>query len=314
MLALIPVVVFGFIVAHLLVESVPAVQDVGLGELFSTEFAGGFTSTERAYGLLPAIWGTLLAVMIAVGIALPVSLAMAVFASEFTFGFLGRGIRGLLWILSGIPPILYALMAIVFVELFMIPNFAGQGLEQIPPPGMDWWNHGALPTAKFGGNSTLMGGIVLAMLVIPFMAPMMDDAIRNVPLELKEASLGLGANRWHTLRKVTLPSAISGIMSATALGSLKSMGDVLIVAWVIGLESGLPSPGWDIFERTAPLTATGAGLGGGFEFAGSCGGTDCSVAYLTCLMLLVMAIAVLIVLTLLERRFKRRTSGKPSVC
>ena len=321
-LAIIPVGMLAFIVVNLILESIPAIRYLGLGELFSTEFCGRYGAGEGKVGLLPALWGTFLAIVIAIAIALPVSLAMAVFSSEFPLGFLGRGMIGILGVLSGIPPVVYALGAGIFVGLFIIPNFClgvshyfiptaelGISPEDWPPPGLPPWNAGTLPQSSVGGNSTLLGGMVLAMLVIPFIAPLIHDAIRNVPGELKEASLSLGASRWYTLTKVILPLALPGIIAATALGALKAMGDVLIVGWVIGFESGLPNPLWDNLERTAPLASTGAGLAGGFGASPQEAYTAYSIANFTGLMLLVMALAIMGLATLLQRRFKKRFSS-----
>jgi phosphate transport system permease protein len=279
-----------------------AIRIVGLAELFSTRFAGVLTTGADRYGLVPAMWGTTLAVTLAIAIALPVSIAMAVFASEFPLRFVGKPMGAILGVLAGIPPIVYALLSIAFAEVFIRPKFAGQGL----PPGHlpSWWVPGMVPWE----DSTLLGGIMLAFLIIPFIAPLVSDAMANVPRELKEASLSLGASRWHTLKKVILPWASGGVISATALGALKAMGDLLIVAWVIGYESGMPNPVWDILERTALLTATGAGLAGGFE-ATNCSGTKCSVAYFAGFMLLVLALAILIVAGFLQRRLQRRFSA-----
>jgi phosphate transport system permease protein len=331
MLGMVPVCLLALIVLNLILKSIPAVTDRGLGELFSTEFRD-----ERLFpgplnfGLLPAVWGTFMAAVIAVAIALPASLAMAVFSSEFPLGFLGRGIRGILGMLSGIPPIVYAIGAVIIVDLFIIPKFCsgftfdtlnpvtetgrlglaemGISPEDWPPAGLPPWNPGTLPWHRGGANSTLLGGIMAALLVIPFMAPLIDDALRNVPAGLKEASLSLGANRWHTLKKVTLPLALPGIISATSIGALKAIGDVIIAGWVIGWASpGMPNPLWDILERVAPLAATGAGLLGGL------GGQPPTpeaepVAYFSTLMLLGLAFAIMGMVTLLQRRIKRRYS------
>ncbi len=288
--------------------------------LFSTEFSGVFKAGRELYGLVPTLWGTFLAVVIAITIALPVSLAMVVFSSEFPLVFLGRGMRGILGLLSGIPPIVYALASGVLVRVFMIPNFTGGFLfetlcavelglyppEEFPP----WpWGPGGLPWGWGDPNSTLLGGIMLALLIIPFVAPLIHDAIETVPHGLKEASFALGANRWHTLKKVTLPLALSGIIAATALGSLKAMGDVLIAGWVIGWEPGtMPDPLWDVLERTTTLTATGAGLAGIHSPPVAVDTAD-SVAYFTGLLLLVMAFAIMGLTTLLQRRFKKRFSS-----
>ena len=320
-LSLIPLCLMAFIVISIVHHSIPAMNEVGLGELFSTQYSSVFTTGENIYGLIPAIWGTVLVVLIAILIALPVSLAMAVFSSELSPGFAGGIMRGILGILSGIPPIVYALGAVVFVEVIMIPKFCGGftfhtlnpaelGIspEDWPPPGLPW-SAGALPWSKVGGNSTLLGGFMFALLTIPFMAPLIDDAIRNVPADLKEASSALGASRWHTLKKVVLPLSLPGIISAIALGALKAIGDVMIACYVIAWESGMPNPLWDVLQRIAPLTSTGAGLLGGFGSGATCSGVECSVGYFTALILLIMAFIIIGVTTFLQRRFKRSFSS-----
>ena len=97
------------------------------------------------------------------------------------------------------------------------------------------WNAGAFPWDPTGGNnSVLLAGIVLALLAIPFMAPLIEDALRNVPNEPKQASLALGAGRWYTLVHITLPHALAGIVSAVRLGVLKVLGDLMIALFVVG--------------------------------------------------------------------------------
>ncbi|MCL0064159.1 ABC transporter permease subunit [Dehalococcoidia bacterium] len=314
-LGLVPVLALLLIVHNLVEKSLLAIDMVGLSELFSTEFRdGAFIAGPVHYGLLPALWTTFLAVVVAVAIALPASLAIAVFASEFPSGLLGRGLRGLLGMLAGIPPIVYALTAGIFTRLFMIPKFcsgfrsvgdlAALGIHpgDCPIPGLPPINPGMLPWAQGTPNSILLGGFVLALLVIPFMAPFIDDALRNVPFELKEASLSLGANRWHTLKKVTLPLALPGIISATAVGALKATGDVMIALLVIGRAvPGLPTPLWDVLEMSAPLTSIGPTL-----VRDAAPVTHAPVAHFAGLLLLVIAFAIMGVATLLQRRLRRR--------
>jgi ABC-type phosphate transport system permease subunit len=156
-------------------------------------------------------------------------------------------------------------------------------------------------------TSTLLGGIMLSMMVIPFLAPLFDDAIRDVPHSLKEASLALGAGRWHTLKNVTLPYAFSGLVSASSLGALMAMGDVVIVGMVIGFESPLPTPLFDILKSVAPLTSTAAGFSGGFS-QGAFNPLGNSAANFTGLVLLIMAFAILVLVSIIQRRFKRRFS------
>ncbi len=321
-MGLVPVVVLIAMVANVAANSKKALTaaDVGLRELADTKFSSLFLSGQAHYGLAPALWGSIELLIIATTLAFPIALAMAVLSAEFAPSIVGRVMRTLLGVMSGIPPIIYALMAIVFVAPFMVPKFTGDlsyssvHPEKIgfapadwPPPGVPW-NAGAFPWDPTGGNnSVLLAGILLALLAIPFMAPLIEDALRNVPNEPKQASLALGAGRWYTLWRVTLPHALAGIVSAVRLGMLKVLGDLMIALFVVGYAApNFPKPSWDVLERTAPLTATGAGLIGGLGTPSACRGAECSVGYVTALLLLIMAVVIVAVSTILERQFRKR--------
>jgi phosphate transport system permease protein len=156
----------------------------------------------------------------------------------------------------------------------------------------------------------VLGGVMLALLIIPFMAPLIDEAIRNVPHSLKEASLALGAGKWHTINKTILPIATPGIITATALGCLKAMGDLMVVAYACGRESMIPEPWWDLGQNAlVPLTTTAGALSGALLPAYPCQGFSCSTAYFTGLLLLIMALIVLGITTFFQTWFKKRYSG-----
>ena len=291
-----------------------------LQRLFATEFSTQYSGGVGKYGLRPAIWGTIEVTFIALAFALPVSLAMGVFSSEFSLWFLGRWLRVILGVLAGIPSIVYALLAVVFVGPFISNKFTGgwtytnndpaaigANPETWPAPGVPW-NAGAFPWDPTGSdNSVLLAGILLGLLVIPFIAPLFEDALRNVPREPKEASLGLGATRWYTLRRITIPRALPAMVGAASLGTLKVLGDVMIVLFVVGVEASLPVPLFDVLERTGPLTSTGAALVGGVNNPDACRASrDCSVGYFAALFLLFMAMVIVISTTLLERRLRKR--------
>ena len=306
-LAILPIIVIALIIILLVTNSITAITHVGLfgkGKLLSPEFSGKYTSGKGYYGLIPAMWGTFLVVLLAMLISIPVALALAVISTDFSFGIISSFIRTILGLLSGIPPVVYALMSTTVGAIFIIPKFCAAGIpsNQLPPPGMTWWTAAMLPF----NHSTLLGGILLALLLIPFMAPLMEDAIKSVPHSLKEASFALGATRWHTLQTVTIPSALSGISASITLGTLKAMGDVIIVAWVVGYESGLPNPLLDVFEPTAPLTATAAGLAGGFTGTGVGGAVQESIANFSGLILLVIAFIILALSAYLQRKLRRK--------
>jgi phosphate transport system permease protein len=148
----------------------------------------------------------------------------------------------------------------------------------------------------------------VALLLIPFLAPLMADAIRNVATAGREASFGLGANRLYTLRRIVLPQAAPGILSAVVLGLLKALGDTLIVVFVVGWEANaIPKPAFDLLERTPSLAAVGAGLLGSFETVGaSCSPTQCAVGYSAALFLLIIAGLIVVSLTILQNRWRAR--------
>lgn len=186
-LTIVPVGLFLLVVANLVWTSLPAIKEVGLPVLFSTKFSDSLSGiyTPGEYGLLPAVWGTFLVAGVAQVIAFPVALAMSIFATEFSVGGLGRLMEGMLSVFAGIPEIIYALLSIFVITVFIQPKFAGQGLSEAAIralPGLPPWNAVMLPNSQ----STLLGGILLSMLIIPFMAPLMMDAIRNVPAGLRK--------------------------------------------------------------------------------------------------------------------------------
>lgn len=291
-LAIIPVIALLLIILNLVMKSHLAINMEGW-KLFSPSF-----DAQKNFGLLPALWGTFLVTLLAMIIATPISLALAVIATDFSYGFASSVVRWTIGILSGIPPIIYALLSTTFIDLFILPKFAGQGMAtaKLPSPSM-------LPL----DGSTLLGGILLALLITPIMAPLMDDAIQNVPHSLKEASLSLGAGRWQTLTGVTIPSALSGIGGAIELGILTCLGETIIVAFAIGfMADNLPAPLFDILQRVAPLTSTIAGISAGNFTRAEGSALQISVSNFIALLLLILAFVILGVATYIQRRINKR--------
>jgi ABC-type phosphate transport system permease subunit len=144
------------------------------------------------------------------------------------------------------------------------------------------------------------------LLIIPFVSPMIADALRDVPNDLKEASLALGASRWRTLTRITLPNATPGIVSAASIGALKAIGDVMIASWVVGSQPTMPDPLFDLLQNAVPLASTGPALLGGFAEAERVIPHEASVGYLTGLLLLIMAFAILGVAAIFQRLLAKR--------
>ncbi|HEY4751763.1 MAG TPA: ABC transporter permease subunit, partial [Candidatus Limnocylindrales bacterium] len=279
---------------------------------------------STGYALLPPIWGTVLVTGIAVAIGLPISLALAVIAVDFPMGPIGRLVRPMVSVFSGIPPVVYAVSVPLFVTAFMIPKFAanmtydqftaggpaaiGADPSTWPPPGVPY-SPGAFPWTPTEANSVLLGGLLVGLFLIPFVTPIFVDALANVPRAAREASLALGANRTYTLRRVVLPRALPAIAGAGTLAMLKAMGDSVIVLFAVGFAAGFPTPPFDVLERSAPLGAWGANLIGSFDtLSATCNPQACAVGYTSALLLLVIAGVAVVALTWLQARARRRVA------
>jgi phosphate transport system permease protein len=311
-----PVAMLVTVVGLTVVQSVPVLWLVGVPSLFGSVFSGPAVASKVLYGLLPPIWGTVLVVIVALGVAVPPALALALLSTEFPFGPLTRYVDLILGTLGGIPPIIYAILGLFVVETFMRPKFTGVGIpnalvrDAIVGSGPDRLPATLVPEAM--PNSVLLGGTLIGLLIIPYVTPLIQDAIRGVPGELREASYGLGASRWYTTRHIVLPGALAGIVTGVTLGALRAIGEVEIAYFCIGSAFravGLPIPRWDIFEMIPPLPAAGAGLLGGIggENEGGIAGPPSAVANFTGLMLLVIAGIIVIGSSYLQQALARRS-------
>jgi len=325
LLGLIPVFLLGGLVLMLVVNSAPVVSDPGIAALFGTEYSSKYSGQSGGglFGLLPALWGSVLITLVAVAVALPISLGLALVAVDVYMGPISRLLRPLVAVLSGIPPIVYAISVPIFITVFMIPKFAANstfgafdpaaiGADPATwPPADVPFSAGALPWDLSNyWNSTLLGGLLIAFFLIPFVTPLFADALRDVPRAAREASVALGANRTYTLRRVVLPRALPGMIGASMLAVLKALGDTLIVAFAVGWSAiSIPQPLFDVLERTSTLAAQGAGLIASFEtLDAQCTSAECAVGYSSALVLLLVAGVVVVVITSLQTRGRRRVA------
>ena len=289
--AIVPVLALGAILASTVYQALPALSRVGL-DLLITDGNPGFS-------MRAPLWGTILATALALAVAVPVSLSVAIVKREFQIPLVSRALGAVVGTLSGIPPVIYAICVLFIVPNVMAPKFAGSGLA-------DQRVQAAIlgqPAVGFGGlpdripNTSFLGGVLLGLLIIPFMIPLIDDALRGVPMDLRNGSLALGATAWHTLRHITLPAALPGIVSAITLGGLVAVGEAVIPYFVLGGSeniASIPNPVWDIFRRTPALTSWAAtqmgGLGGEAE---SVQALAVSVSFASALMLVALALAIM---------------------
>lgn len=180
-------------------------------------------------GLWPRVVGTLLVAGLAAVLAIPVGIAAAIYLSEFARPGLRRWLKPSLELLAGIPTVVYALVAVMVV---------GPALQRVVP-GLE------VPSA-------LVAALVLALMIVPTVSSLSEDALRAVPRELREAALALGASRLRMLRVVVVPAAAPGIVAAVMLAVSRALGETMIMTLAAG---HVPRTGLD--PRVAVETLTG---------------------------------------------------------
>ncbi|TAJ79474.1 MAG: phosphate ABC transporter permease subunit PstC [Gallionellaceae bacterium] len=235
------------IILSLIIGSMPAISAFGLGFLTSSEWN---PVTER-FGALVPIVGTLATATIALLIAIPVSFGIALFLTELSPQWLRRPLGIAIELLAGIPSIIYGMWGLfIFVPLFAehIEPWINGHLGQVPLIS-------PLFTGPNMGISVLAAGIILAIMVIPFIASVMRDVFDVVPSLLKESAYGLGATTWEVVYQVVLPYTKIGVVGGIMLGLGRALGETMAVTFVIGnahrLNASLLEPGNSISSALA---------------------------------------------------------------
>ena len=222
------------IIFFLLREGYSIFQHTGLWEfLLGTDWKpeGEISGMPAYYGALPLIAGTLLVTIGAMAIAIPLSIGSAIFISELASPRINAIIKPAIELLAGIPSVVYGFFGLIVLTEWLRITFD-------------------VPT----GESMLAGAILLAIMAIPNIASIAEDAISSVPREYKEGSLALGATKWQTISRVIIPSALSGITAAIILGMGKVIGETMAVIMVTGNTAVIPSPLFDVFSTVKTLT------------------------------------------------------------
>lgn len=203
------------IVFVLVVESATFFRDVSLW-LFLTDTMWTPLFANPRFGILPLLCGTLLTTGIALSVSLPIGTIVAIYLSEFAPAWLRELIKPVLELLSAVPTVVYGYFALLFVTPL---------LQKVIP---------GLP-----GFNVLSAGLVMGVMIIPYVSSLSEDAMRSVPMLLREGSYALGANRFLTAIRVVYPAAFSGIGAAYILGISRAVGETMIVAIAAGMQPNL---------------------------------------------------------------------------
>ncbi len=235
------------IIISLIVGSLPAINAFGFGFLASSEW----NPVTEKFGALVPIVGTLATSGIALLIAIPVSFGIAIFLTELSPQWMRRPLGVAIELLAGIPSIIYGMWGLfVFVPVFAkyIEPWINDTLGQTP-----------LLSPFFSGPNmgigVLAAGIILAIMIIPFIASVMRDVFDVVPSLLKESAYGLGATTWEVMYQVVLPYTKIGVVGGIMLGLGRALGETMAVTFVIGnahqLSASLLNPGNSISSALA---------------------------------------------------------------
>ena len=236
-------VLLGFLVYELWSGSRPAIAK------FGTDFLTTSTWDPVAdrFGALPLIFGTLLSSLIALVIAVPLSLGVAIFLTEFAPGPVRRPIAFIVELLAAIPSVVYGLWGIFFLipllRATLFP-FLRDTLGFIP-----------LFQGTIYGNSMLAAGIILAIMIMPYIMSVTREVLATVPGSQREAALALGATRWEAAWTAVVPYARSGIVGAIILGLGRALGETMAVTMLIGnrheIAASLFAPGYTMAAAIA---------------------------------------------------------------
>ena len=245
--AMLVLVVLGGIILSLIDGALPAIQKFGL----SFPFTEGWNPVKENFGALAPIYGTLVTSLIAMLIGVPVSFGIALFLTELSPSWLKRPLGTAIELLAAIPSIIYGMWGLfIFTPLFqshaqpfLISTFGGIPLV------------GQLFAGPPLGIGMLTAGLILSIMVIPFIAAVMRDVFEIVPPMLKESAYGLGATTWEVVWRVVLPYTKVGVIGGIMLGLGRALGETMAITFVIGnahrLSTSLMAPGNSIASALA---------------------------------------------------------------
>jgi phosphate transport system permease protein len=227
---LLAILILAGIFSLLFIKAYPAIQELGLKAFFSSAVWNPTSYETPRYGILSLINSTLMVTIGALVIAVPLGVASAAFISEVASPRIRETVKPAVEILAAIPSVVVGFLGIVLVNPIIAKVF---GISN--------------------GLNALNGYILLAIMSLPTIISLSEDALRAVPKTYKEASLALGANDWQTLVRVSVPSALSGIIASIMLGMGRAIGETMTVLMATG---NAPALTFNFFEAVQTMTAT----------------------------------------------------------
>ncbi len=249
--------------------------------MWNPRFSSVGTGGQGDFGLLPLLWGTVMIALIAMLVAVPVGLMTAIYMSEYAPRRVRTFAKPVIEVLSGIPTIVYGFFALTVVGPALVEIFGAVGLDVT-------------------ATSAFTAGAVMGIMIIPFISSISDDIITQVPLSMREGSLGLGATKSETIKRVLLPAALPGIVGALLLAVSRAIGETMIVVLAAGNSPVLRA---NPFEPVSTVTVTIVNqLTGDAEFSSP----QSLVAFALGLTLFVMTLGLNVVALYIVRKYREQ--------
>ena len=233
------------ILVSLTVSAWPAIDKFGLGFLVSTQW----DPVKEQFGGLVMIYGTLITSFIALLIAVPVSFGIALFLTELSPSWLKRPLGTAIELLAAVPSIVYGMWGLLVFSP-VLSTYVQQPLQSILG-GVPYV--GALFSGPPVGIGILSAGIILAIMIIPFIAAVMRDVFEVTPVMLKESAYALGSTTWEVVSQVVLPYTKAGVVGGIMLGLGRAIGETMAVTFVIGNFNQLNS--LSLFQAANSITS-----------------------------------------------------------
>lgn len=223
------VFVLGLIMVFLFREAIPIFKTVSVFKfLFGAEWYPTYNPPE--FGIWPLVVGSLIVTLFSTLIAVPIGVLSAIYMSELAAPWIKEVFKPVIELLAGIPSVVLGFFGMVVIAPWMQEKFD-------------------IPT----GLNIVNASIMLALMAVPTITSISEDALYSVPREFKEASYALGATRFETITRVIVPSAISGISTAVILGMARAIGETMVVLMVAGGAAAIPE---SIFDSVRPMPAS----------------------------------------------------------
>ncbi|MCX5836680.1 MAG: phosphate ABC transporter permease subunit PstC [Deltaproteobacteria bacterium] len=276
--AFLSVLLLGLIVIFLFREGIPLFQQISVFKfIFGSAWYPTYDPPE--YGIWPLIVGSLLVTLFSCLIAVPLGVMSAIYISEIAPAAIKEVLKSIIELLAGLPSVVLGFFGMVIVAPWLQETFD-------------------LPT----GLNIINASVMLAIMAIPTISSISEDALYAVPREFKEASYALGATKFETIIKIIMPAALSGISTAVILGMARAIGETMVVLMVAGGAAAIPE---SIFDSVRPMPASIAAEMGEAPF----GSGHYHALFATGIVLFFVTLAFNLIADYISNKFKEVGSG-----